>query len=97
MFSLIRDVLMPAAPALALLAALVMAPSVEAQEGQGEEKTATAASAVLAAQVIPALGTVPTDSARRAAGREEVAADTTVAQPCRHIERIGKVKIRHCE
>jgi hypothetical protein len=97
MFSLIRDVLMPAAPALALIAALVMAPSARAEEGQGEEKIATAAVAVLAAQPIPARGgTVPADSGRRAAGAGEMESDTTDARPCRRIDRIGKVTIRRC-
>lgn len=97
MFSLIRDVLMPAAPAVVLIGTLLMAPSVGAQEGQGEERTVTAASAVLAAQSIPALGTVPTDSGRRSAGTDEVAADSIDARQCRRIERIGKVTIRRCQ
>lgn len=97
MFSLIRDVLMPAAPALALIATLVMAPSARGQEGQGEEKVATAAVAVLAAQPVPGRGAVPADSDRRAAGTEEVDAKATDARPCRRIERIGKVTIRRCQ
>ena len=97
MFSLIRDVLMPAAPALALIAALVMAPAARAQEGQGEAKIATAAVAVLAGQAVPALGKVPADSGRRADGADEVESDTTDARPCRRIERIGKVTIRRCD
>ena len=96
MFSLIRDVLMPAAPALALIAALLMAPSARAQQVQGEEKIATAAVAVLAAQPASGLGTVPEDSGRRADGADEVESDTTDARPCRRIERIGKVTIRRC-
>ena len=96
MFSLIRDVLMPAAPALALIAALAIAPSAGAQEGQGEERIATAAVAVLAAQPIPAPGTVPADSGRRA-GEDVVTDDTTDARQCRRIQRIGKVTIRRCD
>jgi len=96
MFSLIRDVLMPAAPALALIAALVMAPSARAQEGQGEEKIATAAGVVLAAQPVPALATVPAEGGPRAARTDEVAADAPDARQCRRIERIGKVTIRRC-
>ena len=96
MFSLIRDVLMPAAPALALIAALVMAPYARAEEGQGEERIASAAGVALAAQAIPAGGARSTDSAGRDAGADEVAADTTDARQCRRIERIGKVTIRRC-
>ena len=96
MFSLIRDVLMPAAPALALIAALVMAPAARAQEGQGEAKIATAAVAVLAGQAVPALGKVPADSGRRA-GEDVVTDDTTDARQCRRIQRIGKVTIRRCD
>jgi hypothetical protein len=97
MFSLIRDVLMPAAPALALIAALAMAPSAGAQEGQGEERIATAATAVLAAQPASGLGTAPADSGRRDAGADEAGSDTIDARPCRRIERIGKVTIRRCD
>jgi len=49
MFSLIRDVLMPAAPALALIAALVMAPPARAHEGPNEEKIAAAGTDDMAA------------------------------------------------
>lgn len=98
MFSLIRDVLMPAAPAVVLIGTLLMAPSAEAQEGPNEEAIAVAAAALLAAQVIPGGGTVPAaDGDRRAASAEEITAVTPNGRQCRRIERIGKVRIRRCQ
>lgn len=96
MFSKIRDVLMPAAPAVVLIGTLVMAPSAEAQEGPGEETIVVAAAAVLAAQQIPVDGSVPTDGDRRAAGTEKVAVDARDARQCRRVDRIGKFTIRRC-
>lgn len=98
MFSLIRDVLMPAASAVVLIGTLLMAPSAEAQEGPNEEAIAVAAAALLVAQVMPGGGTVPAaDGDRPAASAEEIAADTPDARQCRRIERIGKVTIRRCQ
>ena len=92
MFSLIRDVLMPAAPALLLIGALVLAPFAEAQENQGGETMAADAPAQLARKAITGVDVVPA-GARLETGAAD---DARHAPRCRRVERIGKFTVRRC-
>jgi hypothetical protein len=96
MFSLIRDVLMPAAPAVALIAMLVSAPTAKAEEVPADGTLAIAAAALPAARALPGSGAAPAEGRRGAAGTEEVAADSPDAPQCRRVDRIGKFTIRRC-
>ena len=97
MWSMIREVLIPAAPALVLIGTLVIAPAAQGQESEAGEKITMGNVVILAAQMSAAGAAEAADGHRRGAGIDGAATATSDAQQCRRIDRIGKVKIRRCE
>ena len=97
MLSLIRDVLIPAAPALVLIGSLA-APYARAQEGPtGDEQTAIAATAVVGLQAMAGPGSQSADESRRTATADDAVAEGAEAPGCRRIDRIGKFTMRRCK
>jgi len=97
MLSLIRDVLIPAAPALVLIGSLA-APYARAQEGPtGDEQTAIAATAVVGLQAMAGRGSQSADESRRTATADDAVAEGAEAPGCRRIDRIGKFTMRRCK
>lgn len=97
MFSLIRDVLMPAAPAVLLIGALVLAPSAGAQESHGDEKMAADTAVPLATETIPGVDIVPAEERLEAGQADDEAADARDTPQCRRLQRIGKFSVRRCQ
>jgi hypothetical protein len=96
MSSLIRDVLMPAAPALALIAALLTGSPARAEEGPIDGPVAIAGTDVLVARATEGEGSMPAESGRRADVREDDAAELPTTPRCKRVNRIGKFTIRRC-
>jgi hypothetical protein len=97
MFSLIRDVLIPAAPALVLIGSLA-APYARAQEGpSGDEQAALAATAAVGLQAMAGRGSPSADETRRTATADDVVAEGAEAPSCRRVDRIGKFTMRRCK
>ena len=97
MFSLIRDVLMPAAPALVLIGSLAT-PYARAQDGpSGDEQAAIAATVVVGLQAMAARGSSPADETPPTATADDAVAEGTEQPSCRRVDRIGKFTMRRCK
>lgn len=97
MFSLIRDVLIPGAPALLLIGSLVASnASAQARPDAGTPAPITA-TAALGQPAVSGVEQLRPREPHHSATADDLLAQETDKPRCRRVERIGKYAIRRCK